>query len=191
MKALVFNGYSNNDSDAEIICSLIIEELTRNGFEAEHIVLKDKSVAACQGCFHCWFNTPGECKMADYGREIAQKMVSSNIIIHLTPITFGGYSSELKKVIDRFIPIIKPYFTRRDGEIHHRYRYKNYSSIIAVGVLDKPDEEMESVFKELVHRNSLNMGAPVHEAVIYSKNQNKADFTSEFTKVLKKVEGKA
>ena len=188
---MLFDGYLTMDSDAESVCALILQELERKGFEVEKIVLRDKKIAACQGCFNCWFITPGECKIADYGREIAKKMVNSNLIIHLTPITFGGYSSELKKVLDRFIPKIKPYFTRRNGEIHHRYRYKNYASIIAVGVLDKPDEEKESIFKELIQRNSLNIGAPVHEAIIYTKDQSKTGFTSEFIEILEKVEEKA
>ena len=190
MKALLLNGYSDDDSDAEMIGSLIVEELNRNGFEVEQIVLKDANVAACQGCFDCWVKTPGECKIDDYGRDTARKMVQSQLIIHFTPITFGGYSSELKKVIDRFIPTILPFFTKRHGETHHEYRYENRGSIIAIGVLDKPDEEKESIFKELVYRNSLNMGAPVHEAIIHTKNQSKTDFISGFAKILKKVEGK-
>ncbi len=191
MKALLFNGYSNHDLDAETICPIIIEELNRNGFEVEHIVLRDINVSACQGCFDCWVKTPGECKINDYGREIIKKIIHSNLIIHFTPITFGGYSSELKKVMDRFLPILLPFLTKRNGETHHKYRYKIRSSIIAIGVLNKPNKEKESIFKELVYRNSLNMGAPVHEAIIYTKNQNKNDFTSEFVKILKKVVEKA
>ncbi|MFX0048588.1 MAG: hypothetical protein ACFE8G_10530, partial [Candidatus Hermodarchaeota archaeon] len=96
----------------------------------------------------------------------------------------------LKKVMDRFIPDILPFFTKRSGETHHNYRYENRSSIIAVGALEKPNREKESTFKELVYRNSLNMGAPVHEAIIYSKNLNKDDFINQFTNILEKVEGK-
>ena len=189
MKALLFNGYSNNDSDAEMIYSLIIEELNRNGFEVEQIVLRDINVAACQGCFECWVKTPGECKIDDYGRDVAEKMVHSDLIIHFTPITFGGYSSELKKVIDRFIPTILPFFTKRNGETHHKYRYEKRGAIIAVGVLDIPNDEKEGIFKDLVYRNSLNMGAPVHEPIIYTNDQSKDDFRNEFTTILKKLEG--
>ncbi len=188
MKALLLDGNLKNDFD--MIHSLIIEELERNGFEVESILLREVKVAACQGCFDCWVKTPGECKTNDYGRDVAKKMVQNNLIIHFTPITFGGYSSELKKVIDRFIPTILPFFTKRNGETHHKYRYENRGSIIAVGVLDKPNDEKEAIFKELVYRNSLNMGAPIHEPIIYIKKQSKNDFISEFTKILKKVEGK-
>ncbi len=189
MKALLLNGSLKNDNFS-MICSSIVEVLERDGFEVEQIMLKDFKVAACQGCFECWVKTPGECKIDDYGRDLAKKMVQSNLIIHFSPIIFGGYSSELKKVIDRFIPTILPFFTKRNGETHHKYRYEKRGSIIAVGVIDKPDEEKEAIFKELIYRNSLNMGAPVHEVIMYNKTQNDQDFRNEFSSILKKVEAK-
>jgi multimeric flavodoxin WrbA len=188
MKALVLDGSLTKDSDIERLYASILEELESKGFEIETILLQDIKVAPCQGCFDCWVKTPGECRTDDEGREIAKKMVQSQLIIHFTPITFGGYSSELKKVIDRFIPTILPFFTKREGETHHKHRYENRASIIAVGFLNKSDEEQESTFKELVNRNSLNMGAPIHEAIIYNKAQDSLVFINNFTKILQQVE---
>jgi multimeric flavodoxin WrbA len=188
-KALVLDGSLKKEVSIDEILTSILDELKKFDYEVESIQLKDIDVAACQGCFDCWVRTPGECKIDDFGREAAKKMVQSNLVIHFTPITFGGYSSELKKVIDRFIPTILPFFTKREGETHHTYRYEDRSSIIAIGFLDKNDDEKESLFKELIYRNSLNMGAPVHEAIIYTKDIPKPDFISQFAKILKKVEG--
>ena len=188
MKALVLDGSLTKDSDIERIYSSMIEELESQGFDIETILLQDTNVAPCQGCFDCWVKTPGECRTDDYGREVAKKMVQSQLIIHFTPITFGGYSSELKKVIDRFIPTILPFFTKREGETHHKHRYENRASIIAIGFLNEPDEEQELTFKELVYRNSLNMGAPIHEAIIYSKAQDLSVFLNIFSAILQKVE---
>jgi multimeric flavodoxin WrbA len=187
MKALFLDGSLKKDSEIDNLQSSIIEELKTSGFEVELILLREYKVAACQGCFDCWVKSPGKCKTEDYGQEVAKKMVQSNLIIHFTPIIFGGYSSEIKKVIDRFLPTILPFFTKREGETHHKYRYQNRASIIAVGFLDESDEEQEKTFKELVYRNSLNMGAPIHEAVIYIKNQEKADFMRKFNTILEKV----
>ena len=188
MKALVLDGSLTKDSEIESIYSSIMEELESKGFEIETIFLQNANVAPCQGCFDCWVKTPGECRTDDDGREIAKKMVQSQLIIHFTPITFGGYSSELKKVIDRFIPTILPFFIKRDGETHHKYRYENRASIIAIGFLSESDEEQESTFKELVYRNSLNMGAPVHEAIIYNKAQDPSIFLNKFSAILQQVE---
>jgi len=57
MKALLLDGSLKNDSD--MIRSSIIEELERNRFEVESILLRDVKVAACQGDFECWLKTPG------------------------------------------------------------------------------------------------------------------------------------
>jgi len=162
MKALFLDGSLKVDSDFTELRTLFIEELETRGYIVESISLKDVNIAACQGNFECWVKTPGECKIHDYGRDMAEKMVQSTIIVHFTPITFGGYSSELKKAIDRFIPTILPFFVKRKGETHHTYRYLSRASIIAVGYLNSPDEEQEAIFKELVYRNSLNMGSPIH-----------------------------
>jgi hypothetical protein len=54
--------------------------------------------------------------------------------------------------------------------------------------MDEPNEEEESTFKDLVYRNTLNMGAPVHEAIVFIKNQDKNDFITEFKNLLDKVE---
>ncbi|MFX1259179.1 MAG: flavodoxin family protein, partial [Promethearchaeota archaeon] len=191
MNALLLNGNTTEDSEIDMLYYSIVEEIKRCDFNVESILLRDVKVTACQGCFDCWVKTPGECKIDDSGREIARKMVQSNLILHFTPITFGGYSSEIKKVIDRFIPTILPFFTKRAGEIHHKQRYEKRASIIVIGFLDKPDKVKESVFRELTYRNSLNMEGPYHEVLIYIKNGDQTEFLHQFKKILKKVGGKA
>ena len=188
MKALILDGNLKEDSDIDPLYSSVIEEIEKKGFEVESITLRNVSVAACQGCFDCWVKTPGECRTDDYGRDVAEKMVQSNLIVHFTPIIFGGYSSEIKKVIDRFIPTISPFFTKRNGETHHIHRYQKRAAIIAIGFLDKPDNEQQKVFKDLVFRNSLNMGAQIHKGIIYIKGQRMDDFIKELHTILEKVE---
>ncbi|MBN1800759.1 MAG: flavodoxin family protein [Candidatus Lokiarchaeota archaeon] len=188
MKALVLNGFSDNKGDSENMKSLIIEELERNQYEVEHLALKDVSIAPCQGCFDCWLTTPGQCRIADNGREIIEKMGLTNLIVHFTPIVFGGYSYQLKKVLDRFIPLLLPFLTRRKGETHHKFRFEKRPSIITIGILNESNDEKESIFKELVYRNSLNMGGPVHEAIIYTITQNQNELVNYFAQILKKVE---
>ena len=191
MKALLLNGSNKEDSEINALYNSIMKELENNSWEIDSIILRDVNVVPCQGCFECWVKTPGECKIDDDGRELTKKMVHSDLIIHFTPITFGGYSSELKKVLDRFIPTLLPFFTKIEGEIHHTHRYENRASIIVIGILNQPDSEKETVFKTLVQRNSLNMRAPIHEALIYVKQENNLTFLSDFNKILKKVGGTA
>ncbi len=109
------------------------------------------------GCFVCWVKTPGICVKNDIARDIARDIVQSDVLIYLTPIVFGGYSSELKKAVDRSIPTILPFFKNIEGEIHHKARYKHYPNLLVLGFLNYSNPEYEKTFRYLVKRNAINM----------------------------------
>ena len=124
--------------------------------------MRDVPLAHCQGCFECWTTTPGLCKTeGDAGREITAALIKSDLLVILTPVTFGGYSSEIKKVMDRIICLVLPFFRRVEGEVHHSRRYPSYPAMAAIGVLGAPDEEQARIFRSLVERNARNMDCPV------------------------------
>lgn len=188
MKTLILDGSQENDPIAEELNSLLKNVFDEIDTEITHIPLAEKRVVSCQGCFDCWLRTPGICRINDFGREIAKQMVVSDLIIFLTPIIFGGYSYELKKAIDRFIPNLLPFFKKVEGEIHHKQRYENLASKIFIGYLDKPDNEKETIFKELTQRNSLNMEGDIFESLIYIKNRNLPEFTTKLQNKIQEVQ---
>jgi multimeric flavodoxin WrbA len=190
MKALILDGFQNVDDSIESISKGIIETLKEHSWEVESIFLKERDITPCQGCFDCWVKNPGSCKTDDDAREIRKKWVQSDLIIHYTPITFGGYSSQLKKLMDRFIPVLLPFFQKIDGEIHHKFRYESRPSIIVIGYLNKPNDAQEKTFRKLVKRNSLNMGAPLHDVIIHSENGDKSDLFNQFKTLISKLEVK-
>jgi multimeric flavodoxin WrbA len=154
MRAFILNGLAKKDN---ALLTLIFDHLKGIGWEINTFFPQDKSIAPCQGCFGCWIKTPGICVIDDDGRDIVQLAVQSDMIVFLTPVTFGGYSSELKKAVDRMIPIVLPFFMKINGEIHHKPRYARSPLLIGVGVLSNQDEESEQIFKTLVARNAINL----------------------------------
>jgi multimeric flavodoxin WrbA len=170
MKALILNGERKNESALDLVAEAVAGELTLQGWQAETIVLREKKIALCTGCFGCWIKTPGVCVIDDFGREAARMVIGSNVLIYLTPITFGGYSSELKKAVDRFAcSMLLPFFKKIEGEIHHQPRYQPLPSLIGIGVLPGPDEESERIFTKLIARNAINLQSPAsHSAVFYN-----------------------
>ncbi|MCK5185362.1 MAG: flavodoxin family protein, partial [Candidatus Heimdallarchaeota archaeon] len=107
----------------------------------------------------------------DVGEEIKKKVVNSDLLVFLTPITFGGYSSELKKIIDRLLGTLLPGVQIINGESHHLKRYDSYPSILAIGISENSDEEEGHLFRKLVYRNSLNYFPPVHKIFIFQKDE--------------------
>ncbi len=188
MKALILDGTKSNNDESTKIFNLMLEELNILNWEVISIALEDINIGYCTGCFGCWVQTPGECVIKDYEENVVKDMVHSDLIIYLTPVMFGGYSSILKKALDRQIGRVLPYFTKIDGEVHHSKRYDKQQSLISIGLLDKPDSEKEEIFKMLVARNAINMWAPFQRAIISLKGEDASEFSNNFNNALMEVE---
>ncbi len=156
MKALILNGALKEDKSMETINKFTEEILIEQGYEVESILLHEKKIGECIGCFGCWIKSPGVCVIDDYGRILTETIINRDIVIYLTPVVYGGYSSELKKALDRIIPLLLPFFKKINGEVHHKERYKSYPDVIVLGIIPHEDNEMEEIFNSLIKRNSLN-----------------------------------
>ena len=157
MHATILDGCSPQDTTAAAIRSAATERLQKTGLAVKHVCLPEIEIAPCAGDFKCWFHSPGVCALDDANRGISRDVVLSDFLLLLTPVTFGGYSSELKKAIDHLVPNALPFLSRIGGETHHPLRYGPFPSLVAFGILPAPDEECERIFDTLVRRNALNM----------------------------------
>jgi hypothetical protein len=168
MNATLLNGALPGDDFTDAAGALLQEMLESQGWDVTSWTLREEKIGYCLGCFECWTKTPGLCRIDDAGREIARSVIQSETAIYLTPVTFGGYSSELKRAVDRIICLISPFFGRIDGEVHHRARYDRYPALTGIGVLPAPDPAQEQIFRTLIGRNAINLHAPAHgSAVVY------------------------
>ena len=78
--------------------------------------------APCVGCYNCWFKTPGMCKIKDYVQN--SNMGNSEETIIISQNCYGGYSEQVKKVLDRSVPASTPFFTYRSWKVRHVKRYR-------------------------------------------------------------------
>ena len=145
------------------------------GWDAKAFALAGMDIQPCRGCFSCWVKTPGRCVIQDDEEAILAATAASDRVIWLTPITFGGYSPELKKALDRIIPILLPFFSKVRGQTHHPLRYPRPRRLLAIGTLKQEDADSEGVFRHLVGRNALNMGDVAAATVVFSGDTSIAD----------------
>ena len=157
MKALVLDGGRECDLLTPVAVLEMISALGERMDDVELVPLRERAIAMCTGCFGCWTRTPGECVQKDDAREVLRSYVASDFAVYVTPVTFGGYPSLLKAMLDRCIPVLDPRFTVVGGEVHHRLRYRRYPKTIVLGTLPSPDPETERLFTSLVARNGLNL----------------------------------
>lgn len=131
---------------------------SRGGEFSLHFIDADK-FKSCIGCFGCWVKTPGLCIHNDGGNPIIAQALQADTLVWLSPLSFGGYSSNLKILIDRHLPLILPYFSRRHGELHHKSRYARRPRMVGIGIQEKVDPREAELFHALVSRNAVNFQA--------------------------------
>lgn len=175
MKTLILDGSEHGDPKAVEVRTSLMRCLP----QAETIVLREHKIGNCAGDFFCWMRSPGLCNTNDDNRQIAAKIAQSDLLVYLTPITFGGYSSELKRMVDHEIQNISPFFTTIERQTHHKKRYERYPNLLAIGWMAETNPQAEAIFHSLVRRNALNMHAKHSQAVVLTGEQSQADLANQ------------
>ena len=166
-KVVLLDGRPSCDEALTPMLAILTDVLKQGGAEVEVFSLRDMKLAHCIGCFGCWLETPSICRYGEAdGREILQAVIQSDTTILFTPVVFGGYSSQLKQIVDRFASLLLPYFRSYHGEIHHVPRYSHFPRWVAIGVQHQPNAEDAALFKLLVGRNAINFHASSYAAEV-------------------------
>ena len=121
--------------------------LTNKEFENNDVnIINTRSLDLkyCKGCFECWTKTPGLCTQIDEMPTILQTIMNSDLVVYISDVKIGFISSELKKVLDKTLPLIHPYFDILHDEVHHMARYDSFPELGLV--LIESNEISEPVF---------------------------------------------
>lgn len=116
----------------------------------------------CIGCFSCWVKHPKKCAIKDNYSEIVEYIKSSEELVLISKNRYGCYSSNVKRVLERCIGYVLPYFTIRNKEMHHQSRYdrKIKISTYFYGDITKEDKKC---LEKLVQANAINLNANDYE----------------------------
>jgi multimeric flavodoxin WrbA len=190
LEIVVLNGARTRDAKVDKTAQTLTDTINTFGHVSLYR-LRDIEVKDCLGCFGCWVKTPGECVIEDGAQEIINKLPLTDLSVYVSPVVFGGYSYDLKKVLDRQICGILPFFHKVNGELHHPQRYDKIGKLAAIGVLPKPDPQAQEIFSKLLYRNSLNKQASRHAtAFVYEKDTQK-QVEEKISQLLAELEVKA
>lgn len=166
MNVLVLDGgpRDGRGQPCRMIAAAVSEEARARNHAVSAFGLDGLDIKPCRGCFACWLKHPGTCAIRDDQEPVLRAMATADLHVWITPVTFGGYSSALKKSLDRFIPNALPYFVKRHGEVHHPQRYNRRRRLLVLGTLAEEDPEAEAVFHHLAGRNAMNLPSVLTES---------------------------
>ncbi|MDD3905365.1 MAG: flavodoxin family protein [Candidatus Omnitrophica bacterium] len=187
MRALILDGSRKEDKVLEKAHNIIKERLEKDNWEVKSFILRDIQVAPCLGCFGCWIKTPGVCVINDLGREVARLASQSDMWVLITPVIFGGYSSELKKAIDRMICIGLPFFNTVKNEVRHIPRYLKRPILVGFGLLGEDNVSSAPIFKALVERNSNNFQSAFSRSEIFLSDDDGKNIANKIDNTLSGV----
>ena len=158
MQVTLINGNPENGS---IYFDAYVKDLSSGlklqGYNSNCFNLKSLHIKSCAGCCGCWVKTPGLCAFEDDSHEIRSKVIQSDWVIFMSPLILGFTSGILKKMQDKFIPLVHPYIELVDNECHHEKRYASYPKIGLIYAKEKDtDEEDLQIVSKLYSRFALN-----------------------------------
>lgn len=159
MKISIMNANPDSERGSfDQYLSGLEKTLRQAGHTAAVITLRELNLHYCTGCWGCWVKTPGECVAADDGPRVLQEVIQSDFLLWAAPMKMGFPSALLKKMLDKSIPLVHPYFAVDHNEAHHRARYAHYPRL---GLLLDPEpgapESDITLAADIFARTALNM----------------------------------
>jgi multimeric flavodoxin WrbA len=185
-KVVVLDGCGPLDDNLAPVLGELLETVKKDSSPVQTFHLHELKLAHCLGCFNCWQTTPGLCVENDEGRQIARALIQSSTAILFTPVTFGGYSPDLKKMVDHFVQLISPLFAMDHGELHHPPRYQRRPRLIMVGVQQKENPHEAHIFKVLAGRNAINFRPPSFAAEVVVATDDAEALRNRFEDLLRR-----
>ena len=125
MKILSINSSprSGGQSKTERMLHHLVEGMQEAGAEVEVVNLREKKIRNCIGCFTCWTKTPGKCMHKDdMTKELFPKWLKSDLAVYATPLYHYTLNAEIKRFIERTLPVLEPFFEQRDNRTVHPLR---------------------------------------------------------------------
>ena len=134
-------------------------DLKKINFNEEDMVISAREITeGCVGCFSCWVKHPKECIHDDNIKNIVDSIKNSDELVIISKCRYGCYSAYVKKVLERCIGYVLPYFTIRENRIHHKSRYDEriIFNTYFYGDIDNWDK---ICLRALVKANAINLNA--------------------------------
>lgn len=122
-----------------------IEGALESGHEIIEIDAAHADISPCIGCVHCGYE--GECVLNDDMDDFRQQILSSDMLVFVTPLYYYGMSAQLKTLIDRFCS--------RNFSIQQR-NFKSALLTVAYNSDDWTFDALEAHYDTLVRYLNLN-----------------------------------
>jgi len=100
-RVLILSASPRKDGNSNALCDRFMEGAIAAEHQVEKVVLAEKKINYCQGCYACGGN--GKCVQKDDMAQILDSMMAADVIVLATPVYFYTMCAQMKTVIDRTV----------------------------------------------------------------------------------------
>ncbi len=111
-KVLIISTTPRKGGNSDILAEEFGRGAREAGHQVEKICLYDKTINFCKGCLAC--QKTQRCVIHDDADNIAQKMLTAEVIVFATPIYYYEMCGQMKTMLDRSNPLYNADYAFRD-----------------------------------------------------------------------------
>ena len=100
-RVLILSSSPRKRGNSNALCDRFMEGAVEANHQVEKVVLAEKKINYCTGCYACKKN--GRCAQKDDMAPILDSMVAADVIVLATPVYFYSMCAQMKTVIDRTV----------------------------------------------------------------------------------------
>jgi multimeric flavodoxin WrbA len=178
MSAVVLDALERENNIEGALKNLFSER----GEELNYFKLGDMNIKRCTGCGACGDKTPGKCVIKDDMQQVFRAIAKGEWVVLLTPLRFGGYSSQIKIAIDRFMVLGLPFYYLKEGTLFHQSRYE-HKYWFGIAMEEDKLQGQEENFKKIIAQNAANLSY-TDKALIIRPEDSLSKIQSEIGKIL-------
>lgn len=158
MRILIVNGSPRGArGNTHVITQAFAEGAEKAGAHVETVLLVEKDIRHCRGCFTCWRVTPGRCVIRDDMDELLERLVAADVVVFAMPLYVDNVTGLMKDFMDRLIPLVDPHFDKDEsGECRHPMRKPRTWKFVVISNSGFPEQSQFQVLRLLFRRFSRN-----------------------------------
>jgi multimeric flavodoxin WrbA len=157
---LALNGSPRKqNSNTRRLLDPFLEGARQAGAKTETLYTAKLAIKDCVGCFTCWKRTPGCCIHKDDMPLVLEKIRQADLVVWATPLYHYGMTASMKRLLERTLPLVKPYIVNKGGHYGHPSRYGEHHANFLISNCGFPEqmhfEALIQQMSQLSHENPL------------------------------------
>lgn len=148
MQFTAFNGSpAGQKSASNRIITAFLAGAAKAGAQTACYQLTEYQIGQCQGCFACWFQTPGRCCLADDMLQLLQAYQQADVVCLASPVYSWNMTALLKNFVDRLAPLKSPLIQEQNGKFDMADSQPRPQRFVAISNCGFPGENNFSIIK--------------------------------------------